>query len=176
MSSKLKFDNTDRRHVVEEIERHIASKLSRPGRRHIYLEDESGNRYVVLGGIDDWHGIPDDVIEAVEQHHPHSYLAIAIKNRNSLKIYYGAIEPLLKSLKNLNRPGDNKYTFHVDEHRDHLVIREAHSVTLDFLSEILHSESDRKQIKSKVEIEKLLEMMSSKEREEFLRKIQNGEI
>ncbi|MBV1930794.1 MAG: hypothetical protein KUG71_03680, partial [Porticoccaceae bacterium] len=144
MTPKLKFDNTDRRHVVEEIERHVGEKLSRVGRRHIYLSDKSDNRYIVLGGIDDWHGIPDDVIEDIEQHKSQAYLAIAIKNQKSLKIYFGEMEPLLNSLKYLDRPGNDKYTFHVNERKDHLIIREANSVSLDFLVEIPHSESDRK--------------------------------
>jgi hypothetical protein len=173
---KIKFDNTDRRHVIDLLSEHVSSRLSRAENRHIYLKDNSGNRYVVLGGTGDWHGIPDDVIEDIEQNHLDSKLVVAIKNQKSLKIYWGEIKPLLKSLGKLPRPGNDKYTFHVDERHDYLSVREAKTVTLALFKEIPHTESDREKSKSNVQIENLLNQMSDDERRELHRKIKDGEI
>lgn len=172
----IKFDNTDRRHVVDILAEHVGSRLSRVGSRHIYLKDESNNRYVVLGGTDDWHGIPDDIIEDIEENHRDSNLVVAVKNRTSLRIYWGEIEPLLRSLGNLPRPGNNKYTFHVDERHTHLSIREARDVTLEFLKEVPHSETDRTQSKSKAETEKLIDGLTLEEKQALLRDLKDDDI
>ena len=172
----IKFDNTDRRHVVEILEKELGSRLLRVGRRHIYLKSEAGDRYVVLGGTDDWHGIPDDVMDDVEQNYPQSNLVVAVKNRSSLKIYWGEISPLLKFLGDLDRPGNNKYTFHVDERHTHLSIREVRDVTLEFLKEVPHSETDRTQSKSKAETEKLIDGLTLEEKQALLRDLKDDDI
>jgi len=130
----------------------------------------------VLGSVDDWHGIPDEVVEDVEENHPNSKLAIAIKKRKTLKIYLGEMAPFIKSLGQLERTGNDKYTFHVDEKHDLLTVREARKVNLDLLTEVPHSESDRTNTKNKEEVNKLLKNMTQSEREAFIRKVKNGEI
>jgi|GEM_PF-4844516 len=173
---EIKFDNIDRQHVVDEIQKHIGSKLSHTTRRHIYLKDDEGKTYVVLGGIDDWHGIPDEVIDDIEKNCSESFLSITLKKRKTLKIYFGTMEPFMKVLGQLDRIGNDKYTFHVDEGNDLLVIREARSVTLDLLTEVLHSESDRTNTKSKEGINKLLENMSQSDIKKLVQNLKISKI
>ena len=65
-SMKQRFDNIDRKHVIATLERSFGSRLEKVGKRDIYLKNSADVRFVVLGGNEDWHGIPDDVIEDVE--------------------------------------------------------------------------------------------------------------
>ena len=83
---KKRFDNIDRQHMITEIEKKFKSKLSKVDKRKIYLKNSQNIHFVVLGGNEDWHGIPDNVIEDIESV-DEKYLVIAIKQIESLKIY-----------------------------------------------------------------------------------------
>ena len=134
-----KFDNKDRGRVVTVLEDEIGSKLTQVGSRQKYFKDELDNRYVVLGGIGDWHGIPDDVVDDIKSCAQNSYLVIAIKKQSTLKIFRGSMEPFLKALNQLPRTVKDHYTFNIDERADYLKVREAPSVSLDFLKEVRYS-------------------------------------
>jgi len=134
-----KFNNKDRRRVVTVLQDEIGSKFTRVGSRQRYLKDELDNRYVVLGGIEGWHEIPDHVVEDIKSYAQNSYLVIAIKKKSTLKIFRGSMEPFLKALNQLHRNVKGHYQFNIDEHAEYLKVREAPSVTLNFLKEVRYS-------------------------------------
>ena len=65
--SSGKFDNLARLRVIDAVHEHFDVTLKRVGRRYKWLRDESGRNWWVLGGKDDWHGIPEDMMEHEEQ-------------------------------------------------------------------------------------------------------------
>ncbi len=170
-----KFDNIDRKHVINEVERIFSLPLSRVGRRHIYFKNEKDARFVILGGNENWHGIPDDVITDILKA-TEKYLIIGLKKRNSIRVYYCDITNLLTQLKLLNRPGNDKYTFNIDEHGTWATIRQVQSVKLNLLAEIQYTSLDREKIIQKERIQRELEQMTTEELEELIRKIHNGEL
>ena len=74
-----KFDNLDRTRVISEIQRYFGVKLQRVGRRFKWLRDESGRNWWVLGGIDTWHGIPEEMMEDERRTQVEGVLVIAYK-------------------------------------------------------------------------------------------------
>ena len=71
-----KFDEQDRKKVISEVEKHFNVNLSRVGSRRKYLEDSSHKSYWVIGGYEDWHGIPPDMFEQEEKRNRTAFLLL----------------------------------------------------------------------------------------------------
>jgi hypothetical protein len=172
---KKKFDKLDRQYVIEEVERIFDTKLTRVGRRRIYLKSTQSARFIVLGGIEDWHGIPDDVIEDIESFDD-IHLVLAIKKQETIKIYHCDMTVFLENLEKLNRPGNDKFAFNIDEYREYARIRKATAVTLDLLVEINYTAGDRKITETKDNLKKLLDRLSPEERSRLISKYKQGNL
>src|SRR4249919_181358 len=105
----MKFDENCRRRVVRELQRHFRVDLKKIGRLQKYLVDNKGVRYIVLGGVDYWHGIPHSIFRDEESAGGDTVLVIATLDGNSLDIFAGPFRPML-------------------EHRDRLAVYEDHHV------------------------------------------------
>lgn len=169
---KKKFDNIDRQHVISAIEKKFESKLSKVGKRQIYLKNSQNIYFVVLGGIEDWHGIYDDVIEDIKSV-DEKYLVIAIKQIESLKIYFCEMTIFLQSKIHFSRPGNDRYIFNIDEYDTYARIRQAPKVTLELLSEVSYTFSDRENIETNEAVKKVLKQMSPNERAELLQSLKD---
>lgn len=167
-----KFDNTDRQHLISAIEKKFESRLSPVGNRQIYLKNAQNIHFIVIGGIGDWHGIPDDVIESIESV-KEKYLVIAIKQIESLKIYYCEMTKFLQSKMLFSGAGNNRYTFNIDEYDTYARIRQAPKVTLELLSEVSYTSSDRETIEENKEIKKVLKKMSPNEIADLLQSLED---
>jgi len=167
-----RFDNIDRQHVIAAIENKFKSKLSKVGMRPSYLKNSQNIHFVVLGGIEGWHGIHDDVMEDIKSV-DEKYLVIAIKQIESLKIYFCEMTKFLQSKILFSRTEDDRYTFNIDECNTYAKIREAPKVTLELLSEVPYTPSDRETIETNIKFKKALEKMSRKEIEEILQSLED---
>jgi len=97
-----KFDETDRRKVIAEIETHFGVKLSPVGTRRKYLQDQTRRTFWVFGGYEDWHGIPAEMMEAEEKRNAEGILVVAKRGRTRIDIYTGPLLPLIKNKKSLS--------------------------------------------------------------------------
>ena len=60
---KVKFDEVDRDCVIDALQKRYGVQLDRVPPYRKWLRDESGKNWWVLGGVDDWHGIPKEMME-----------------------------------------------------------------------------------------------------------------
>lgn len=170
---KRKFDNIDRQFVVEFIEKVFESKLKKVTNRHIYLKNSNDSYFVVLGGIEDWHGIPDDVVESIESK-ANKYLIIALRKETSLKVYFGNMSNFLDKRDCYKRPGNNKYTFNIDEYVDYARIRQTPSVKLELLWEVPYSFTDREKQEKKEEVTKIIKKLSPIQIRNIMKSLENN--
>ena len=77
MSVKQKFDEDDRRAVVDWLKKHDSvSILKKPEYRKLF-EDTNGRLYLVLGAYDEWHGVPEAILNMETEKLENGVLVIA---------------------------------------------------------------------------------------------------
>ena len=79
----------------------------------------------------------------------------------------------LQSKIHFSRPGNDKYTFNIDEYDTYARIRQVPKVTLELLSEVSYTLSDRENIETNEAVKKVLKQMSPNERAEFLQSLKD---
>ena len=119
-----KFDNLDRDRVILAVQEHYDLYLKKVGSRHKWLRDESGRNWWVLGGKDDYHGIPEDMMEGERQARIEGMLVIAQRKVGSIDAFSGALGPLVSTRDKLYRAARSTgdYQFEATVKGDRLVL------------------------------------------------------
>ena len=159
----VKFDKWDRKRVVDLIQETFGVTLSAVGSRDIWLRDESGAEWWILGGKDDFHGIPEEMMERESGEEITGKLVFTQKLVDSLNVYVGSLQPLIEAKHSLfRRSRDNAYLFEMDVRRDGVRIVQTPSVVLKKIGTILHTDSDRESAQNVKKATKMFESLSSK--------------
>ena len=114
--SSEKFNNFDRRPVIDAIHAKFDVTLTPVGKRQKWLQDESGRNWWVLGGKKDWHGIPEEMMKDEEQARIEGRLVIAQLKTRSLEAFCGRLAPFVNARNEFSRAplgGENQYQFMV---------------------------------------------------------------
>ena len=98
-----KFDNLDRNRVIHAVEEYHGVKLEKVGRRRKWLQDESGRNWWILGGYGDYHGVPEEMMEAELKSPTTGILIIAERKLTDIDIFSGSVEKLCKNRNKLYR-------------------------------------------------------------------------
>ena len=98
-----KFDETDRRAVVDELGRRLGVQINQVGRRRKWLCDHSGRNYWVLGGYADWHGIPEEMMDAEMADPSDGFVVIAMRRQSDMEIFLGPLARLVAARRKLYR-------------------------------------------------------------------------
>ena len=173
MKKKMKFDETDRRRVIAELEREREITLKRVGKRRKHLKDENGREYWVLGGVEDWHGIPSDMMESGLSDPTNVDLVIARRLNTKIEIYAGPAELLITAREYLIHTQKGDFQFNVQSHGDYLSINENFRVRLKKFCEVNYSDDEketdveRHQVTS--ELNRIWENLSPVEKEDFMK-------
>ena len=130
-----KFDEQDRKKVINEIERHCGVILSRVGSRRKFLEDSQKRSYWVLGGYEDWHGIPPEMMNEEEQRNTDGILVVAKRYKNRIEIYSGSLRTLIQNKEKLSHTIKGDYQFNISIRGSHLFIKEIPGYSLAKLGE-----------------------------------------
>jgi len=125
----MTFDDNCRRRVVRELQRHFLVDLKKVGRLQMYLVDNKGVRYIVLGGVDYRHGIPHSIFRDEESAAGGTVLVIATLDGSNLDIFVGPFGPMLEHRDQLSVDKDD-YVFHVHRFTTRLLVREIPSLEL----------------------------------------------
>ena len=129
-ASKPKFDEVDRKKVIAEIEEHFGVMLTRVGNHRKFLIDASGKSYWVLGGYDDWHGIPSNVLAEEQRRSNDGVLVVAKRHRTSIDVFVGPLQPLIANNRNLSHTRTGDYQFNVSIRGNIMTIKEIPTITL----------------------------------------------
>ena len=176
MSAK-KFDNIDRKRVIRVAEEHFGVKLSKVGRRPKWLHDEAGRNYWVLGGYGDWHGIPEEMMDAEINAPLEGVLVVAVRRKASMEVFAGSVGELIEGKDKLYRAkkttGDYQFTYKV--RGTHLIVEQLPIFSLKKIRAMSY-EADEKESDIAVDnVTKLFEKMSKEEQAEFLKSLREKE-
>ena len=164
-----KFDSRDRTAVIRLIQGTFRVKLKKVNGAHIWLRDESGKRWCVIGGIGDFHGIPKRIMECEREESADGQLVIAKKLVDRVDVYVGSLQSLIDAKHRLSRrKRDGAYLFNVNVKPGSIRIAEVPSVVLARICTLPHTDSDRDRIKRDEEFAKLMGSMSPDEIAEAL--------
>ena len=103
-----KFDEHDRRKVITELEEHYGVKLYPVGARRKFLEDGEGKAFWVLGGYEDWHGVPPEMVEEEARRSRGGVLIVAKRYKNKIDVYSGPVRPLIENKDNLSHTKEGR--------------------------------------------------------------------
>jgi hypothetical protein len=165
-----KFDELDRERVIRELERRLGIKLSRARNRRIELTDDTGNTFVVLGGVGEWHGLPKELVD----HRKEGTLVIAKRTGERMRVFAGPLGPLVCNAEDLHVHESGDYSFNVAWRHDYAVIQEIPSARLPFLCELVYTREDKHKDHKISELKKTLSGMTPTERGALLNLIAEG--
>jgi hypothetical protein len=166
-----KFDEHDRKKVISEVEDHFAIHLSPVGSRRKFLEDEEGKTYWVLGGYDDWHGIPLEMMEEEDRRSTNGVLVVAKRYKTQIDIYFGPLQPLIRNKDMLSHTENGDFQFNINLHGNHLFIKEVKGLSLAKLGEAPYSGEEKDSDKKIQDFKAMLSKLSPDEQKEFLEKL-----
>ena len=174
-TAATKFDNLDRKRVIDTIQEHFGVKLDQVAQRPKWLRDESGRTWWVLGGVGDWHDIPKEMMEYEIDAQMEGMLAITEKKRATLEVFVGPLHQLVSSRDDLSQ---NKKTgarhFTVKVMRDHIQCDQVPAVVLKRIASIAHTDEDRERVRIQNEANKMITGLSAEELGGLLEKLRPG--
>lgn len=130
-----KFNSTDRKMVINYIQATSAKSLQRIGTFQKYLEDESGDRYCIFGAIENWHGLPKEIVDLEESSVAPSTAIIAMKTKTKITILMTSLKELIKRKHKMSDVGKD-YQFNTTTSSGCVSIREAPDLKLTRVGEI----------------------------------------
>lgn len=160
----LKFDEDDRKCVIAVIESHHSTRLARIGKFRKFLADPTGKPYLILGGYDDWHGIPSKILEEAKARQAKGgLLVIARRLPTSIAIYTGDLMLLVENERALSHTREGDFQFNVSVRARTMSVKEVPSLVLQMLES---------PIETGVPVIKILKRMTPAERYKVLESIQ----
>lgn len=170
-----KFDKWDRRSVIRLIQETFGVTLDKVGRGDTWWRDKSGTEWCIIGGIGNFHGIPERIIECEREASVDDRLVIAEKLVDSLNVYVGSLQSLIDARHDLpRRHRDNAYLFNVVAKKSSMGVVEAPSVVLRKIGAAAHTASNRDSIRKAGEFERLVGSMSPDELAEALEELRRN--
>jgi len=167
-----KFDETDRRKVIAQIESHYQVKLTRVGTRRKYLQDQNKRSFWVFGGYEDWHGIPAEMMEAEEKRNADGILIVAKRGRTRIDIYSGPLLLLIKNKKSLAHSQKGEYQFNIRLRGNSLTINEVPGLHLTALGTASYPTEEKATDKAFEEVEAIIgRKLSPASREQLFAKL-----
>lgn len=162
-----KFDETDRKKVIAEIQSHYGVKLSPVGTRRKYLRDQNNRTFWVFGGYEDWHGIPAEMLEAEEKRNAEGILVVAKRGRTKIDIYTGPLLPLIKNKKRLSHTQKGEYQFNIRIIGNSLTIHEVPGLHLSALGTASYPMEEKASDKAVEKVETIIRKLSPEAREQL---------
>jgi hypothetical protein len=169
MTKTTRADELDRERVVRALQEHLGIHLMRIGSRRKWLRDDDGRSYWVLVGTGDWHGIPQDMMDAEAERPSGGMLVIASRLRDRLRIFIGPLDALVASRRKLPRTAAGDYQFNVATQGARLFVKEVLQAVLRELPAEPYSAADKEKDETIRSIKRLLMRLSSEERAQLLR-------
>lgn len=157
-----RFDDLDRRPVIDVIQEYYGVKLQKVGSRRKWLRDASGRNWWILGGLETWHGIPEEMMEHEKCSEVEGLLVIAYKKLTKIEVFKGPLGPLVSARDELPRSAQ-QFHFDVEVSGTRMRCIQAPNVVLDRLDTIPYSAEDRERERNLNEFRNSVSAMSHEE-------------
>jgi len=169
--SSPKFDETDRDKVISEIERHFKVSLSRVGRRRKYLSDKNGRSFWVVGGYENWHGIPPDMLREEQRRATNGVLVVAKRYDSKIDIFAGDLQKLIDNENKLSHTKNGDFQFNIDIRLNRIIIKEIPDLVLLKIGTPSYERIERKEDRKAREMEEYIRSLTPEQKNQFLIKL-----
>ena len=161
-----KFDNWDRKVVIDGVQERYGVSLGKVGGRDKWRRDESGRNWCVLGGKDDWHGMPEEMMEDERQAQIEGMLVVAQKKYTCIELFSGPLRPIVDERDKLYRAARSTgdYQFTIKSYGDDLRCAQITNAVLKRFDTIPWSAGDRERDKRMKKLHKLVTTISLEDR------------
>ena len=170
---KVKFDELDRDRVIDALQEYYGVQLDKIPPYRKWLRDESGRNWWVLGGIDDWHGIPKEMMDHEKESQIEGMFVFAVRKRTSIEMFGGPPTHLVSSRAKLDLKED-QYRFNVVAQGDFVRCIQVPDVMLERITSFSHSDEDRERLRNMKELIKIAKKLSDEELDEFMERLSQG--
>jgi hypothetical protein len=168
---KLKFDETDREKVISEIEKFFKVILTRSGRRRKSLSDQNKKSCWVLGGYDNWHGIPPDMMAEEKKRSTNGILVVAKRYTSRIDIFIGSLQKLVDNENFLSHTQNGDFQFNIDIRGDHLFVKEVDGLTLIRLGGSTYSQEDKEIDSKDIELKGIIRGLSLEQKRKLIEEL-----
>ena len=169
-----RFGNLERERVIKAIQAHYGVTLHQVGQRPKWRRDETGRNWWVLGGREDWHGIPAEMMDDEIAASTEGMLVIAQKKVDSIDAFAGTLGPLVDARGEFyrvgNTAGNDQYQFTVEIRRGRMQCVQAPTVLKRFAT-FAYSALDRERDRNWHALMKDVAAMSDEERARLIEKL-----
>ena len=167
---KVKFDEVDRDCVIDAVQKRYGVQLDRVPPYRKWLRDESGKNWWVLGGVDDWHGIPKEMMEGEKKRPIEGKLVFAVRKLTHIEVFMGPLRQLVSSIAEASPTGDQ---YHFNFVVQGTVVRcpQVPAVALQQIDSFPHSDKDRERKQTMNELLKLVKKMSPEELKQLMEEL-----
>ena len=172
--SSQKFDENDRRKVISQVEDHFGVKLTTYGSRRKCLKDAQGRTFWVLGGYEDWHGIPSDMLKEEERQNSDGIIVIAKRHKNGIDLFWGNLRDIINNREKLSKTVKGDYQFNIKIRGNHLFIKETPGFSLSKIANTPYYDEEKEYDKKMERIKHEFEKLTPEEQEELLDKLRGG--
>lgn len=167
----LKFDEADREKVISEVEKNLKVKLTRMGRRRKCLSDQNGRTFWVLGGYQNWHGIPPDMLKEEKRKSTNGVLVVAKRDISKIDIYSGSLQKLVENETHLSHTQNGDFQFNIDIRGDRLIIKEVPELVLSRIGAPTYEIKEKDEDKKFQRMKEAFRQLTSEQRENLLKEL-----
>ena len=170
-----RFGNFERGRVIEAIQMHYGVTLNKVGKRPKWQQDETGRNWWVLGGREDWHGIPAEMMDDESTASIEGMLVIAQKKVKNIEAFAGTLGPLVGARSELYRTqqsdGSDQYQFTVAVRGGRMQCVQAPKIVLKRFATFPYSAADRERDRNWHAVMRDIAEMSDEERASLLKEL-----
>jgi hypothetical protein len=138
-----KFTDSDRKVVLEELEKIQKGKLRRvkPSRK-LFL-DANNTPFLIFGGKDNWHGYTDNGMKELLNFKKEGAFVVVKKYKTKLVINVGSLSTFTQNQNKLSRTKTGDYQFHCIQTEDGLYVEEIPELYCNKVTEILYPNNNK---------------------------------
>ena len=149
-----KFNDQDRKFVIDELEKVQNVKLQQIDPPKKLFRDSNGMVYLISGGTGDWHGINPKIMESLANHKQEGTFVVAKKFTTKIEIFAGSLLTLLQNKNKLSITRKGDFHFHCIINKDDLSLQEIPQLRCKKVTEVLfpNQQKDLSRLKEVSEI------------------------
>lgn len=125
-----------------------------------------------MGGYADWHGIPEEMMNAEVADPSGGFVVVAMRRQSDMEVFLAPLAPLVSARRKQSRANRSTggYQFTFRRRGSHLLLDQDASVTLSSLISLSFDETEKEAAGSVEEASKLFAALPEEDQRELLKK------